>query len=250
MYISHKCQMTLFLLNVLHLSPLQRQGCLLTKFHQIQRHPEVKDSFVEPQTQNNVKNIHLFICETCLFSRPLEKDALSPDPSSFQTFCLWHVMFINARSILQDGDTSSEQQRCPGEENKSISGSFWSTLASVGARLHLTPRGFDTMITLLHGPSTYLTLSFRKVFQKRFMKTPEWSLGGGGLARRHFFIFWRDFLRFLRDGGCPPGRLRRGLGEDWGGGGALNDHLLWRPTLCLMETDVGRVRQGPASQEV
>lgn len=77
--------MTLFLLNVLYLSPLQRQGCLLTKFHQTPCHPEVKDSFVEPQTQNNVKNIHLFICETCLFSRPLEKDALSPDPSSFQT---------------------------------------------------------------------------------------------------------------------------------------------------------------------
>lgn len=55
---------------------------------------------------------------------------------------------------------------------------------------------------------------------------------------------------FLRDDGCPPGRLRRGLGEDWGGGGALNGHLLWRLTLCLMETYVGRVRQGLTSQEV
>lgn len=137
-----------------------------------------------------------------------------------------------------------------GRKEKVFWGSFWSTAASVRARLCLTPRGFDTMITLLHGPSTHLTLSFRKVLQKRFMKTPEWSLSGGGLASRHFFIFWRDFQRFLRDGGCPPGRWRRGLGADWGGGGAPNDHLLWRPTLCLMETDVGRVRPGAARQEV
>lgn len=173
-----------------------------------------------------------------------------PNPRPSRPFCLWHLTLINVRSILQDRDMSSAEQRCAGKNIKRILGSFWSTVASVGACLCLTPRGFGMMITLLHGPSTYLTLSFRKLFQKRFMKTLEWSLGGGGLACRHFFIFWRDFLRFLRDGGCPPGRLCRGLRGNWGGGGALNDHLLWRPTLCVMETDVWRVKPEPTSLEV
>lgn len=172
-------------------------------------------------------------------------------PRPFRPLRLWHVMFINFPPIHEDGDTSSEQQRCPAEENKKSFGGAFGQLLHLSELVCVSHRGgLDTMIMLLHGPSTHLTLSFRKVLQKRFMKTPEWSLSGGGLASRHFFIFWRDFQRFLRDGGCPPGRWRRGLGADWGGGGALNDHLLWRPTLCLMETDVGRVRRGAARQEV